>query len=82
MPSPGSQMSLVIVLWRSKNRRSYRCLLHNIVGVLIKNKEHRLYLYASILLGVDDIIVARQHTKMNEANRFVPQYNWIFSTLC
>ena len=31
MPSPGSQILLVVVLWRGKNRRSCTCQLHNVV---------------------------------------------------
>ena len=30
-PSPGSQMLVVAVLWRGKNRQSFTCQLHNIV---------------------------------------------------
>ena len=51
-PSPASQMLLVVVIWRGKNRRSCTCKIHNVIELSTKNKEHRLYLYPSMFSRV------------------------------
>ena len=36
--SPGSQMLVVVVLWRGKSRRSFRCPLQNVIERFMQSK--------------------------------------------
>ena len=60
--SPGSQMLVVDVLQRGKNRRSFTCQLHNVAEWSTQNKEPRLYLYPSMLSWVSFVTSTRSRS--------------------